>query len=481
MSFVNRQLYKQKPSAWGPVSSVQASIFRNAERIGIPAPKAAFPLFEGSGYPRNYMSGEVGTLYGSTAPLWAIGPQGMELVWQASNTGFMFSTGIEGMTYGSNDKWSAFAIARSPGTLPSPILSPGQITYNYWHSMSIRYGISTKPLAMFEVDAYAVAATSSVDNSLFYNISIGGANYTNTLRKSWVGINGEVKVKENTSTATNRALINRLGLGIYADSTPIGYTPIINIAFLWPTWAMDDAIFYFLNDNPYFLLQRVPPVFYSVPSSSVGLYEASTSWLINATIERDSQWRINSDSSLISKWRVFEESKENTSWGIYNSIVYKEHTSWSIFNSLSNDSSWKVLKEENIETVWSVFISNIIQTQWSILSGEKISAATAWGVYNQLNLNTDWRLMALQNALTEWKIQTKEDFGVAWDVLAKADVEIEYRISEQLQSYIRWRIGDTALESEGVLYGWDFNHDFLNDPLIYDEIQRRVDGSNISI
>ena len=30
-----RQLYKQKPSAWGPVSSVQASIFKNAERIGI--------------------------------------------------------------------------------------------------------------------------------------------------------------------------------------------------------------------------------------------------------------------------------------------------------------------------------------------------------------------------------------------------------------------------------------------------------------
>ena len=35
MSFVNRKLYKQKPSAWGPVSAVQASIFKNAEKFGI--------------------------------------------------------------------------------------------------------------------------------------------------------------------------------------------------------------------------------------------------------------------------------------------------------------------------------------------------------------------------------------------------------------------------------------------------------------
>ncbi len=269
MSFVNRQLYKQKPQAWGPVSQVQASIFKNAEKIGIPAPKAAFPLFEGSGYPRNYMSGEIGTLYGSTAPLWTVGPQGMELVWQANNTGFMFSTGIEGMTYGSNDKWSAFALARSPGTGIAPILSPGQTTNSYWHGMSVRYGILYNPLGMFEVDGYAAATTSSINNNLFYNISIGGANYSNTYRKAWAGINGTVTVKENTSTATNRALMTRIGLGIYADSSPSGDKPIINLAFLWPTWAMPDSVFYFLNDNPYFLLHRVPPVFYSVPGGTV--------------------------------------------------------------------------------------------------------------------------------------------------------------------------------------------------------------------
>ena len=264
-----RQLYKQKPSAWGPVSSVKASILKNAEKIGIPAPKAAFPLFEGSGYPRNYMSGEVGTLYGSTAPLWTVGPQGMELVWQANNTGFMFSTGIEGMTYGSNDKWSAFAIARAPGSSVNPILSPGQITGSYWHSLGIRYGVTANPYVVLEVDAYATASTSQVNNNLFYNISIGSANYSNTYRKAWAGINGTVTVKENTSTATNRSLIDRLGLGIYADSSPVGYTPIINIAFLWPTWAMPDSVFYFLNNNPYFLLHRVPTVFYSVPGGGV--------------------------------------------------------------------------------------------------------------------------------------------------------------------------------------------------------------------
>lgn len=272
MSFVSRQLYKQKPQACGPVSSVKASMLKNAEKIGIPAPKAAFPLFEGSGYPRNYMSGEVGTLYGSTAPLWAIGPQGMELVWQASNTGFMFSTGIEGMTYGSNDKWSAFALARAPGSSISPILSPGQTTGSYWHSLCIRYGVTYNPYVTLEVDAYARASTSQVNNNLSHNISIGGANYSNTYRKAWAGINGAVTVKENTSTATNRALITRLGLGIYADGSPVGYTPIINIAFLWPTWVMPDSVFYFLNDNPYYLLHRVPPVFYSVPGGGGTIY-----------------------------------------------------------------------------------------------------------------------------------------------------------------------------------------------------------------
>lgn len=476
MSFVNRQLYKQKPQAWGPVSSVQASIFKNAEKIGIDPGFIYCPLS-----PDSQGIDYVSSIRSTYDPVtFSIGKYGiapyLSIYATDGQPNINFVNGV--YNYSNNIKGTFIICINAVdfySTGVKRIISNSVTSTGFSFSLLPQTGLTTIKLqfTFFGTADYLFSTVFSniigVDN--IFAIVCDGPNTIVKLYHNgvFVELKSTGKYKETTNTYLN--------IG-YPSSSNIGsYLPF---AYGFKNNCTDYQIAY-LSDNPYSLLQRVAPVYYSVPSGSIGLYEASTSWLINATIEKDSQWRVNSDSSLISKWRVFEESKENTSWGIYNSTVYKEYTSWSIFNSLSNDSSWKILKEENIETAWSVFISNIIQTQWSILSGEKISAATAWGVYNQLNLNTDWRLMALQNALTEWKIQTKEDFGVAWDILAKADVELEYRISEQLQSYIRWRIGDTALESEGVLYGWDLNHDFLNDPLIYDEIQRRVDGSNISI
>lgn len=461
MSFVNRQLYKQKPSAWGPVSSVQASIFKNVEKIGIDKNSliSLIPLWEKAGTViHDYSKLNIDGSFTPNSSYWKDNS-----IYFNNNSGYCAVSIPSGLTNLS----ILFGTATATATT-GRYLTCGT-SYGNWSIWGSTDGIRFVKISHSTRGIIIPVADFLSFNH--YNIAI---THKSTPAQTFY-VDGEQVLTDTTSLS-----YSTIWFFGGTSSSFGGINGYIDQFMLFNT-VLTAAQIAYLSDNPYFLLHRVPPVFYSVPSSSVGLYEASTSWLINATIERDSQWRVNSDSSLISKWRVFEESGENTSWGIYNSIVYKEYTSWSIFNSLSNDSSWKVLKEENIETVWSVFISNIIQTQWSILSGEKISATTAWGVYNQLNLNTDWRLMALQNALTEWKIQTKEDFGVAWDVLAKADVELEYRISEQLQSYIRWRIGDTALESEGVLYGWDLNHDFLNDPLIYDEIQRRVDGSNISI
>ena len=51
MAFVHRKLYRQKPRAWGPVSAVQASIFKNAERAGIDLGyiQLCYPFWEGAG------------------------------------------------------------------------------------------------------------------------------------------------------------------------------------------------------------------------------------------------------------------------------------------------------------------------------------------------------------------------------------------------------------------------------------------------
>lgn len=79
MSFVNRQLYKQKPQAWGPVSSVQASIFKNAEKIGIDPSlfDCLFPIWDKVGLPRNYVTGNTCNLCGgsTTIPSWGIKQQ----------------------------------------------------------------------------------------------------------------------------------------------------------------------------------------------------------------------------------------------------------------------------------------------------------------------------------------------------------------------------------------------------------------------
>ena len=67
MSFINRQLYKQKPQQWGSVSAVQSSLFHNLESIGIDHQTCvlALPLWELSGVPHDYVSGSTGLFYGS--------------------------------------------------------------------------------------------------------------------------------------------------------------------------------------------------------------------------------------------------------------------------------------------------------------------------------------------------------------------------------------------------------------------------------
>jgi len=51
MAFFNRKLYAVKPREWGPAKQVQASIFKNAERIGVdPASILTYlPLWESAG------------------------------------------------------------------------------------------------------------------------------------------------------------------------------------------------------------------------------------------------------------------------------------------------------------------------------------------------------------------------------------------------------------------------------------------------
>jgi len=60
MSFL-RQSWKQKPRQFGPLSFVQSSLFENCQRLGLPVPPMAFPLWEKAGQ-KSINYGKLGSL-----------------------------------------------------------------------------------------------------------------------------------------------------------------------------------------------------------------------------------------------------------------------------------------------------------------------------------------------------------------------------------------------------------------------------------
>jgi len=260
MSFFNRQLYKQKPAAWGPPSEVQSSIFANAERAGIdPAPIKQISCFwEKAGTPRNLISG----LEGDGAVTWI---NGKASITNAQKIRFYNMS----LAPGDHNKITFFLNATAPVRQDDVV------------RQIFGYGVSDGLRAQFT--AYQ---SYTVDNRFAFEASENPLTYfTHTFRPELFVIRGI----PTSSTDVNYMVFNKNQKAEYTrsyatsltwDNSTIGDSATMrNVRdpgafeelrlFLFYKGILTDSQIAHLSDNPYCLLHRIAPVFYSLPTGTV--------------------------------------------------------------------------------------------------------------------------------------------------------------------------------------------------------------------
>ncbi len=250
MSFVNRQLYKQKPQAWGPVSSVQASIFKNAEIIGIdPASIVlAMPMW-GPGDQIDYASYNLATNYGATFEKNAITV--------GSVSGQTIDTNRTYQELGN--QYTIFLKSNVISQGASAFLSGKHSTNSSGYSSGIYRATVSKQYFYFAENSVSVDFLSGTFGERDFCITADGAivkiylegNYKNQISNS-ASLGGTYNFKFGARWSSSSARVHQE----------------LHIAILF-SLALAPSQIAHLSDNPYFLLHRVPTVFYSVPGGGV--------------------------------------------------------------------------------------------------------------------------------------------------------------------------------------------------------------------
>jgi len=273
MTFL-RQKYKIKPQAWGPVSEVQASLFKNAERIGIDPESIGFfcPWFLN---PIDYISGDKAVLYGSAAY------QSDDSIKTTGNTGYFEFPNIKKEYF-----WEYFTF-----TLVCSIADINQIagaavgnicTYNSGFSCNFeeynntgKYGISAGSVAD---QPTTLSPTLNRIQSITWRYKDGDIFYINEnqnqVSHSAASINNSNVINGLTFCAKNRGTIyDKANASIYFIT---GFKKVLS-----------DNQVNFLHDNPYQLLHRIPPVVYFIPITAAPGAISLLANLTNATATSD--------------------------------------------------------------------------------------------------------------------------------------------------------------------------------------------------
>lgn len=245
----NRQLYKQKPTAYGPPSAVQASIFKNAEKIGIDKNSliSLIPLWE-----------KAGTVIHDYSKLNTDGSFTPNLsYWKDNSIYFHNASGYCAVSIpsGLTNLSILFGTATATATTGS-YLSCG-ISYGNWGIWGAAEGIRfVRKGASARGILIPVADFRSFNN---YNIAI--THKSTPAQKFYV--DGEQVFTDTTTLSYNTSWFFGGTSSSYA-----GINGYIDQFMLFDTVLIAHQIAY-LSDNPYFLLHRVPPVFYSVPGGAI--------------------------------------------------------------------------------------------------------------------------------------------------------------------------------------------------------------------
>jgi hypothetical protein len=255
-----RQLYKQKPVAWGPASSVQASIFKNAEKLGINQENigAIIPYWENAGVQaQNIITGE---RYGNMALSASVGCRFINTIASTQNYN---------INYAGKTELSVLTSLKLNGgsTVTSVGFCDTKRTTDYDSTKGFAIKVCSQLL-------FKVANTECL-------IAGAGLNETNKYFLAFIWKSGveQLIYVDRAKKIDLLAASYSSGL-IYANSFIVGgyYDYTINsirrlsadVDYVYLFYsALNNAQRTYIQDNPYFLLQRVPPVFYSVPGGAI--------------------------------------------------------------------------------------------------------------------------------------------------------------------------------------------------------------------
>ena len=255
MSFFNRQLYKQKPSAWGPVSAVQASIFKNAERMGIDPGSIALCM-----------------------PMWGPGDQ----IDYASNisTANLSEPVFNDNAISFDGTDDAINTKMSEGLQPLTIISTFRaslkdsnvlFSHGIWNVGAFYVQFSNRPLLILSNGNYQYFSVNDAQSDNEYHtwsVYIAGAGL-NGIYDTALYIDGKQITKDTKAkTTAPTAYTHPLHIGTVQNANTNNFIGKIKQFYAFRGKISYSQIAY-LSDNPYFLLHRVPPVFYNVPGGGV--------------------------------------------------------------------------------------------------------------------------------------------------------------------------------------------------------------------
>lgn len=272
MSFVNRQLYKQKPSAWGPVSAVQASIFKNAEKIGINPKKIKLilPLWN-PGTQRDYSKYDW-PIYSPNFPATFI------------NNGLSFVSATA-RAYGLGGTATVPAELKFGGTDPffiNTVFDPTFMgTDRYIFAQKTEIILRKGSLTTLDFILNSFTTNDRVSIPIVYGLSSICAGYNQQENKLFISSNATMSSVSPTGTYGNDN--NELCLfGTNYNDTASAAATICTFVLIIAD-NISNGIARYFNDNPYFLLHRVPTVFYSVPGGAGGVTISSTTGTVVVT------------------------------------------------------------------------------------------------------------------------------------------------------------------------------------------------------
>jgi hypothetical protein len=268
MSFFNRQLYKQKPQAWGPVSEVQSSIFANAEQIyGIDHKIIGFAMpFWGPGKQMDYAN--VNQYAPTSNPVFknnALDFDGVDDYinigtpnWMGGQTTDNPISITVGVTAGSNLQFTN----KSSGNLTNSVqitLSSTAIVWGFWGSDSSNVNFIRQLSPDGGLNAIYNVLTCTYDGSK----SVSGLKVFRNSRL--LSTEDQILSTYTGMTAEEDYTIQAVWVGhniheSYADGS-LTHFEVYTAELPASTIAL-------LHDNEFGLYHRIPPVFYSLPTGS---------------------------------------------------------------------------------------------------------------------------------------------------------------------------------------------------------------------